>query len=128
MSSAIAAIRPERRAELEREVRELIKNPPIQVTAFNLLVWVPPVDTVSAGGVVTMTDQEQQREQKGAGRGFLIGIGPTAWHAFDEGKPWAALGDLVLFQRYEGMTPPVDGLDGGLFRVMRDEAVVGVLA
>lgn len=125
--SDIAAIRPEKRKELERALKPLIESPPIVPTSFNLLIWVPEVETTTESGIVMMTDTEQKREQKGAGRGFVIAIGPTAWQEFDDGEPWAEVGDLVLFERYSGVTPPVDGLDSGFFRVMRDEAIIGVM-
>ena len=101
-------------------------NPPLIPTSYNILVYVPPVETTTAGGIVRMTDKEADREQKGSAEGYVIAIGAQAWEELGDGSPWAEVGDRVVFQRYSGTVPEVEGLDSGEFRLMRDEEVLAV--
>lgn len=43
-----------------------------------------------------------KRHKAAAHVGEIISIGPNAWLAFDNGKPWAEVGDKVYFAKYGG--------------------------
>ena len=101
-------------------------NPPLVPTSYNILVYVPPIETVTALGIIKMTDREADREQKGSAEGYVIAVGVQAWEELGDGTPWAEVGDRVVFQRYAGTVPEVEGLDTGEFRLMRDEEVLAV--
>ena len=105
------------------ELSELVTNPPLLPTAFNLLIRTKEVETTTESGLVVMTKKQEDREQKGSAQGYVIAMGPTAYDEL-EGAPWCELGDLVLFERYAGTVPAVDGMDDGRLRVIRDEEVM----
>ncbi len=57
--------------------------------------------------------------------GEIIAIGPNAWKAFDEGKPWAKVGDRVAFAKYGGFN--LEDPDTKIqYRLLNDEDIVGV--
>ena len=58
------------------------------------------------GFEIGMNSDQERREMVGTEIGTLVGIGPTAWRAYD-GKdeawePWASVGDRVAFAKYSG--------------------------
>ena len=57
-------------------------------------------------------------------RGVLVSIGINAWKGFDDGLPWATVGDTVLYARYAG-TKVKDG--DTEYIVCSDEDVVCIL-
>jgi co-chaperonin GroES (HSP10) len=70
----------------------------------------PDYEEVSKGGIVIVEDDRQGVAACETGK--VVGIGPTAWHAYDktlpDGKPnthwepWAKVGDRVVYARYGG--------------------------
>lgn len=108
------------------EIDGLITHPPLIPTAYHLIIRTEEIDEVSEGGIVMMTKSEAKREKLGAAQGYIIAIGPHAWQELSDGSPWAELGDLVIFDRYAGMVPQVDGFDDGKYRILKDEDVVAV--
>ena len=56
---------------------------------------------------IVKVDGQDKRDKAGVNWGTVVAIGPTAWKAIDghlpEWKPWAKLGDRVMFGRYAGM-------------------------
>ena len=47
---------------------------------------------------------EWKRERAATVIGVVRGIGPNAWLGFDDGKPWAKVGDRVYYAKYSGKT------------------------
>ena len=113
----------------EEELTRLIAEPPIDPRGNFLLVRVEDVaETYGESGIV-MSTKTVEKEQRGAGMGYVIAIGEGAW-SDDVAlgmKPWCAVGDKIAFTRYEGVTPPIEGLDGGNFRIIADNKVLGVI-
>ena len=56
--------------------------------------------------------------------GILRGIGPNAWVGFDDGKPWAKVGDRVYYAKYSGKT--VEFADD-MYIVCNDEDVIAII-
>lgn len=105
------------------ELDALIKNPPIEPCGDYLLVRVE--DVQATHGDILLPTGHVDREQKGAGLGYVIAMGP---HAYTEDpEPWCETGDKVAFQRYEGVVPPIEGLDSGKYRIIQDTKVLGVI-
>jgi len=48
------------------------------------------------------TVKEIQRERAGQELGTLVAVGPTAWRAYDDGHPWAKVGDRVAYAKHGG--------------------------
>lgn len=107
-----------------QELNWLIEHPPLNPTAYNLLVRVEEIETETESGLVVMTEKEAGREKLGASMGYIIALGPKAWMALEDGEPWAELGQKVYFDRYAGSVVKIDGLDDGTFRIIRDEEVL----
>jgi len=56
--------------------------------------------------------------------GELVAVGRNAWKAFDDGAPWAEVGDTVIYAKYGGYS--VRDEDGGEYRILNDEDIVGI--
>lgn len=67
-----------------------------------VIVRPDPVEEVSEGGIVTTLPENVGMEQAGQVKGTLVGVGPNAWKAFDDGRPWASIGDRVIYSKYAG--------------------------
>ena len=86
----------------------------LKVLGYRLLVKPdPPKDQIKIGKElkamgfeVGMTADQERRELVGTEIGTLVGIGPTAWRAYDGQDPlwapWAKVGDRITFARYSG--------------------------
>jgi co-chaperonin GroES (HSP10) len=57
-------------------------------------------------------------------KGTIVSVGMTAWRAFDEGKPWANVGDRVMFAKYGGSI--VEDEAGVKYRILNDEDIIAV--
>lgn len=68
-----------------------------------VIIKPDPVEEKSKGGIVVVaTEQEERMQKAGNMKGTIISVGPTAWRAFDDGKPWAKEGDRVYYAKYAG--------------------------
>jgi len=56
--------------------------------------------------------------------GVIEGVGPNAWLGFDEGNPWAQVGDTVYYAKYSGKVVE-DGDDS--YIVCNDEDVIAIV-
>ena len=90
-----------------------------------LLVKVKASERKTASGIV-IPDSIVEKNQRDQTKGTLVAIGCTAWKAFDDGLPWAHVGDLVLFSRYGGKIVFDD--DGTEYRILQDEDVVAIVS
>lgn len=93
----------------------------IKAVGHNLIVKPFPVEEVSAGGIVL---NPSKREQAAQVKGELVSIGPNAWKAFDDGEPWAELGQTVFYAQYGGAV--IKDEDGEEYRLLRDEDIAAV--
>ena len=65
-----------------------------------------------------------KRERAATVIGFIKGIGPNAWKAFDDGQPWAKVGDKVYYAKYSGKVV-TDGKED--YIVCNDEDVIAIV-
>lgn len=114
-------------------LEELVSKPPIRPVLHYMLVRVEEVEETTQGGIVIPKDTRDS-EQMGQGVGTVVAMGPTCFthetHRLPNGEyPGACkIGDRVVYQRYAGVVPPIDGVDDGRLRLLRDEDVIGVIA
>lgn len=87
-----------------------------------VLILPDKVAAETASGLVTMTGMEQAREELAQTEGFIVAVGPMAWH--DRPAPWAKPGDRVIFAKYAGLVCP--GADGSKYRLINDLDVVAI--
>ena len=100
-----------------------IKTKDIKPAGHRVLVKPDEIEEVTEGGII-LAQTDKSRKEDAQQSGTLVQVGPTAWKAFDEGEPWANVGDKVLFAKYGGYS--VD-LDGELHRIMNDEDITAVV-
>ena len=74
-------------------------------------------NNMSPGGIALPETDMLKREKAAQIIGTVVGIGPMAWKAFDGDqpgwKPWAEVGDTVIFSKY-----------GGKFVTVNDETYI----
>lgn len=58
-------------------------------------------------------------------RGTLVAVGPIGWKDFNDGAPWARVGDRVTFGKYAGRD--MRGEDGLDYILMNAEDILAVL-
>jgi co-chaperonin GroES (HSP10) len=69
-----------------------------------------------------------KRERAATNEGKVVDIGPMAWKAFDgdkpDWKPWAKVGDIVIFAKYGGKFIKVKDKD---YIICNDEDIQAVI-
>jgi chaperonin GroES len=96
----------------------------INPAGHRVLVRVKKLEENTTGGLY-LPQQAQEMEQHAMEEGEVVAIGPQAWKAFDDGTPWAKIGDTVTFARYAGLMKDGDG--GQKYRIMQDEDIYAVI-
>ena len=79
---------------------------------YKILVKYQKPTEVTEWGFELAVDSKTKRLEKAAvDQGTIVSVGPNAWKAYDDGSPWAKVGDVVYYSRYGGMfvTDPEDG-------------------
>lgn len=95
----------------------------VGATGFRVLLKPDPLVTKTASGIQLAVDEKLYRAATTIGT--IIDIGPTAWKGFDDGTPWAKVGDRVYYAKYAGKEI-VDGSEDGLVMI-NDEDVLGIV-
>lgn len=96
----------------------------IKPCGHRVLVKPIPTETKTASGIV-LPDSVKQKDQRDQQKGHIVDIGLTAWKGFDEGNPWAVIGDLVLFSRYGGKSIFEGETE---YRILNDEDIVAIVS
>lgn len=89
-----------------------------------VMVKPDPVEEISAGGIVVTTEGGKKKEELAQAEGTLVAIGINAWKSFDDGDPWAKVGDRVLYPKYGGRD--YKDKKGNYFKILIDSDIVGV--
>ena len=58
-------------------------------------------------------------------KGTIVSIGNKAWNAFDDGEPWAKVGDRICFAKYGGFIIE-DEITKEQFRIINDEDIIAI--
>ena len=90
-----------------------------------VLVLPDKKEEKTAGGII-IAEPIREREELAGIFGTLVAVGPTAWAAFDDGKPWAAVGDKVVFSKYGGIVLE-DPETKELYRLLNDDDIYCVI-
>lgn len=69
---------------------------------------------------------DKKRIENAIDTGVLVAIGATAWKAFDDGEPWAAVGDKVYFSKHGGNLIE-DPESKEKYRLLNDEDIYAVI-
>ncbi len=94
----------------------------LKPVGHRVLVKPDDLETETESGIVYRLNTSQERS--GQIFGTLVEIGPTAWKAFDDGEPWAEIGDRVAYARYAGKWIE-DPETKEMYVIMNDDDIVG---
>lgn len=85
------------------------------------------MEKTSKGGIVLYTDERSERIHME--HGYLRAIGPNAWKAFDDGEPWAQVGDHVYFSKFGGkmVKDPYNPSENSNWFILNDEDILGIV-
>ena len=97
----------------------------IRPAGHRVLVKVQEAETVTAAGII-IPDAISERQAEANVFGEIVAVGPTAWRAFDDGQPWAKVGDLVAFAKYGGFVIE-DPDTKERFILLNDEDITAVI-
>lgn len=81
------------------------------------------VEEKTSGGII-LAQTTKDREQQATMRGEVVDVGENAWKAFDDGRPWAKVGDKVVFRKYAGEKIPEGDEE---YRVVNDEDILAII-
>lgn len=76
-----------------------MSNLSIEPLGHRLLLELEPVEEVTKGGILIPETRERNASRT---IGTIVAIGPNCWKAFDDGAPWAEIGDVVIVSKYDG--------------------------
>lgn len=96
----------------------------IKVVGHRVLIKPIFIEETTDWGFVTGIGTGYEREKAATQEGVIVDVGPNAWLAFDDGKPWAKIGDKVMFAKYAGKFLKVDDED---YIVINDEDIQCIL-
>lgn len=99
----------------------------INPVGHKVLVKADDIETKTASGIVLAVDEKL--EKGGMQTGIVIAHGDQAWKAFSlnfDGKPWANVGDHILYSRYAGKSI-LDPEDSEEYLIMNDEDILAIL-
>jgi chaperonin GroES len=89
-----------------------------------LLIKPKLAEEVTKGGLI-IPSAARDKEQHATTEGTILKIGPQCWLAFADGKPWAEVGDTVIYAQYAGHTVR-DPETGGLAVLLNDNDIIGI--
>lgn len=103
----------------------------IKPAGHYILIKPEALEKVSVGGII-LNDDMVNRENTAKVRGELVAVGKNAWAAFDDGEPWAHVGDKVYFKRHvsdkvEDMNDLNEAGDPQTYFLMSDENLLAVI-
>lgn len=88
-----------------------------------VLIRPEVVEEKTQGGII-LAATTKDRDQQATMRGTVEAVGINAWKAFDDGQPWAKVGDKVVFRKYAGEVIK----DGDIeYRVINDEDILSTI-
>lgn len=88
-------------------------------------VMLEPVDIEKStewGFQLDVTDT-WRREKQATQKGKIVGVGDTAWLGFDDGRPWAEVGDVVYFAKHSGKFVKHNGIE---YYICNDEDIQAI--
>lgn len=103
----------------------------LKAVGHRVLVRLKQIDEsleeMSDGGIITKvkTKSRVDLEKQATQEAYVIQIGQNAWKAYDDGDPWAKVGDCVLISKYSG-DDRHDIEDGEIYRLINDGDIHGV--
>jgi len=94
----------------------------IKACGYRVMVEPESGEKKTDSGLI-IADSKGRSEQE---IGKLVAVGSLAWTDYGDGKPWAEVGDRVLYSKYGGkmISDPGSGIE---YRILSDEDIVAVI-
>lgn len=96
----------------------------LEVCGHRVLLKPDHFEEVTESGIILNVGDDWKREKAATVIGTIVDIGPNAWLAFDDGKPWAKVGDRVYYAKYSGKVV-MDGEDE--YITCNDEDIIAII-
>lgn len=105
----------------------------IKTRGYRLLVKPDPIVTKTETGIELPVDEKL--EKTGVQYGIVVDVGDISWEAYRQvddngvqksGKPWAQIGDYVLYARHAGRVV-FDPMDMEEYVVMNDDDIIATI-
>lgn len=74
----------------------------IEVLGHRVLVKPDPLETKTESGIIVSYGDKEKLHRIAMDKGTLVGVGSNAWKGYDDGTPWASVGDRVFFAKNAG--------------------------
>lgn len=97
----------------------------IKPCGHKLVVKPIEVEEKTKGGII-LPETVKENEQRNVVKGIITEIGSQCWKEFSDGKPWAEVGDKIVFARHSGIILK-DEEDEKEYRVINDEDVICII-
>lgn len=110
----------DRRAPLASETPTVNVMTP---TGHHVIVQVEDIPEETAAGII-VPENARQLQEDSTMYGKIVAIGFQAWSGFGDGKPWAHVGDTVVFRKHSGA---IFRAPEGVVRVINDDDVLVVI-
>lgn len=81
-------------------------------------------ESLQKSGFEINDPKDKKRREQAVATGTIMAIGFTAWKAYDDGQPWAKVGDRVHFAKYGGYAFEEDG---ETYRLLNDEDITAII-
>ena len=105
----------------------------IKPCGAQVLVKLQAVEMATASGIIMYSPDEHEREEKAQNKGVVMALGPLVhadWEGFSDSTPagkaraWGyEVGDMVLFNRYDGVEYELPECDG--LRLINSNCILG---
>lgn len=101
--------------------RVLIRPDPLsEVEAKELAQF----ESLAKSGFEIADAKDRKRKEGAVSKGTIVEVGMNAWKAYDDGVPWAKVGDRVYFAKYGGTEIKENG---ETLRILNDEDVIAII-
>lgn len=82
-------------------------------------------DTLAKSGFIAQSSEQTAREERGSCMGIVCNVGADAFDGKSfNGKKWAEVGDVVVFNRYAGMRIDIPPGSEDFYNVCNDEDIL----
>ena len=89
-----------------------------------ILVLPDEVEKKTASGIY-LANETIENKQRDTTQGTLVAVGHIGWAEFNDGTPWAEVGDKVVYGKYAGRD--MTGQDGKKYVLMNCEDILAVV-
>ena len=75
----------------------------LNASGFRIVDIPDKVEEKTSSGII-LPDSARDHQERSIMTGTVTSIGKDAWKSHGDGKPWAELGDTIVFDQYSGIT------------------------